>query len=159
MGYCTVDDICSAFPQFNRNAPGSISDDRILGWIEDRKARIRSAFLTRGTDPDTLPHTPDQAAFLRSLNRDGAAADLADSLQSNVTLQPGEMSLGAMRRQAFERVIAEITKGQHDRLFRADARTADVAPQLGGTAGGETDPNETPADRGQNKAFGKGQMF
>ena len=52
MGYCTVDDVCSAFPRFVRNAAGSIQDSQIQGWIDDRKARIRSVSMMRNFDPD-----------------------------------------------------------------------------------------------------------
>ena len=45
--------------------------------------------------------TPDQANFLRALNRDGAIADLGDALQGNVSLQPGEYSLAGERRTSF----------------------------------------------------------
>ena len=93
MSYCTVDDVCTAFPRFVRNAAGSISDTQIQDWIDDRKARIRGAFLARLIDPDTLALTVDAGNFLRALNRDGAIADLGDALQGDVTLQPGEYSL------------------------------------------------------------------
>lgn len=159
MGYCTVDDVCSAFPQFAREQAGSVSDAQIQGWIDDRKARIRSKLLARGIDPDALVLDTDQAAFLKSLNRDGAIADLGTALLSTVTLQPGEYSVAAGHRKAFETVLAEIGQGVHDRLFTADAKTADVRPQFGGTAGAETDSEETPVDLGQNRFFGKNQQF
>ena len=54
MSYCTVDDVCTAFPRFVRNAANSIQDTQIQDWIDDRKARIRGAFLARLIDPDTL---------------------------------------------------------------------------------------------------------
>ena len=90
MSYCTVDDVCTAFPRFVRNAANSIQDTQIQDWIDDRKARIRSALYARAIDPDAMALTPDQANFLRALNRDGAIADLADALQGNVSLQAGE---------------------------------------------------------------------
>lgn len=151
-GYCTVDDVASSLPFFQRNAPGSVSDNQIQGWIEDRKARIRSLLLKRGIDPDALTLTADQAAFLRGLNRDGAIGDLGDALQSAVTLQPGEISLAQTHRSTYERVIKEIQQGFHDVLFAKQA-------VFGGTAGAETEPGETPEDRGENRSFGKDQVF
>lgn len=166
-GYCTVKDVVSAFPQFQQQTPGSVQDADIQGWIDDCKARIRSAFLTRDFDPDNPPNPPlttDQKNFLRSLNRNGAVADLMDTLQANVTLQPGEASLGAARRKSFETVLTEITKAMHDALFNVGplgnlARHQDVSAQFGGTGGAEISPEDTPVELGQNRTFWKDQLF
>jgi len=158
MSYCTVDDVCSAFPRFVRNAPNSIQDAQIQDWIDDRKARVRSALYARAIDPDAMELTPDQANFLRALNRDGAVADLGDALQGNVALQPGEYSQAAERRKSFERQIAEIKQGLYDKFFSQLARTVEIEPTLGGIAGGETD-RSTAFDRGEDKAFSKNEVF
>jgi hypothetical protein len=159
MSYCTVDDVCTAFPRFVRNVAGSIQDTQIQGWIDDRKARIRGAFLERLLDPDAMTLTPDQANILRALNRDGAIADLGDALQGNVSLQPGEYSLAGEHRKTFEKQIDEINKGLYDALFaNTIARHVEIEPLLGGVAGGETD-RSTAFDRGENKAFSKNEVF
>jgi hypothetical protein len=158
MSYCTVDDVCSAFPRFVRNAPNSIQDAQIQAWIDDRKARIRSAFYARAIDPDSMTLTTDQANFLRALNRDGAIADLGDALQGTVALQPGEYSLSAARRKSFEGQIREVKDGLYDKIFAAIARTVEIEPLLGGVAGGDTD-RSTAFDRGEDKAFSKNQKF
>jgi hypothetical protein len=158
MSYCTVDDVCTAFPRFVRNAAGSVQDTQIQGWIDDRKARIRGAFLARLIDPDAVTLTADQANFLRALNRDGAIADLGDALQSELTLQPSEYSLAGSHRQGFERQIKEIKEGLYDALFSTLARHVEIEPLLGGIGGGETD-RSTALDRGENKAFSKNQTF
>lgn len=158
MSYCTVDDVCTAFPRFVRNAPNSIQDTQIQDWIDDRKARIRSALYARGIDPDAMELTPDQANFLRALNRDGAMADLGDALQGNVSLQAGEDANAAERRKSFERQVAEIKQGLYDKFFSLIARTVEIEPTLGGVAGGETD-RSTAFDRDENKAFSKDQIF
>ena len=158
MSYCTVDDVCTAFPRFVRNAPNSIQDTQIQDWIDDRKARIRSALYARAIDPDAMALTPDQANFLRALNRDGAIADLGDALQGNVSLQAGEESHAGERRKSFERQISEIKQGLYDKFFSLLAKTVEIQPTLGGTAGGETD-RSTAFDRGENKAFSKDQVF
>ena len=119
MSYCTVDDVCTAFPRFVRNAANSIQDTQIQDWIDDRKARIRGAFLARLVDPDTLALTVDAGNFLRALNRDGAIADLGDALQGDVTLQPGEYSLAGSHRQSFERQIKESRKASTMRCLAA----------------------------------------
>ncbi len=160
MAYCTVDDVASAVAQFfQRNQTGSISDAQIQGWIDDRKARIRSAWLTRNIDTDGGALSTDQANFLRALNRDGAIADLGDALQATVTLAPGEIGIAASHRATFERVLIEIQKGLHDVLFSAKAKHTDVRPLFGGIAGAETDVNDTPATRDENRSFGKNQNF
>ena len=158
MSYCTVDDVCTAFPRFVRNAAGSIQDTQIQNWIDDRKARIRGALLARLIDPDAMELTTDQGNFLRALNRDGAIADLGDALQGNLVLQPGEYSLAGERRKSFERQLAEIKQGLFDALFSGVARHVEIEPLLGGVAGGETD-RSTAFDRGEDKAFSKNQVF
>jgi hypothetical protein len=158
MSYCTVDDVCTAFPRFVRNVANSVQDAQIQDWIDDRKARIRSALYARAIDPDAMELTPDQANFLRALNRDGAIADLGDALQGNVSLQPGESSQADQRRKSFERQIAEIKQGLYDKFFSQLARTVEIEPTLGGIAGGETD-RSTAFDRGEDKAFSKNQVF
>jgi len=131
---------------------------QIQDWIDDRKARIRSALYARAIDPDAMELTPDQANFLRALNRDGAVADLGDALQGSVSLQAGEDSHAAERRKSFERQIAEIKQGLYDKIFSPLAKTVEIEPTLGGTAGGETD-RSTAQDRCENKAFSKDQVF
>lgn len=160
-GYCTVDQVCGAFPQFVRSVPGSIQDDDIQGWINDRKARIRSVLMSRQNyDPDAVVLTTDQANFLRALNRDGAIADLGNAMLSQVTLQPGEYSVAAGHRKSFEAVLKEIQNGLHDTLFQPTiSRTVDIEPLFGGIAGAETDPRQTPANAGQNRFFGRSQVF
>jgi len=158
MSYCTVDDVCTAFPRFVRNVAGSVQDAEIQDWINDRKARIRGALLARLIDPDAMTLTTDQNNFLRALNRDGAIADLGDALQGNLVLQPGEYSLAGKHRETFERQIKEIKDGLFDALFAALARHVEIEPLLGGIAGGETD-RSTAFDRGEDKAFSKNETF
>ena len=158
MSYCTVDDVCTAFPRFVRNAANSIQDTQIQGWLDDRKARIRSALYARGIDPDAMTLTTDQANFLRALNRDGGIADLADALEGNVSLGAGEESEATARRKSFELQIAEIKQGLYDKFFSQLARTVEIEPTFGGTAGGETDGSTAP-ERGENKSFSKDQVF
>jgi hypothetical protein len=158
MSYCSVDDVCSAFPRFVRNVAGSIQDAQIQDWIDDRKARVRQALLARLIDPDVMALTTDQANYLRALNRDGAIADLGDALQGNLILQPGEYSLAGEHRKSFERQVAEIKQGLADALFSGLARHVEIEPLLGGVAGGETD-RSTAFDRDEDKAFSKNQVF
>ncbi len=152
MGYCTVDDVCSAFPRFVRNAAGSIQDSQIQGWIDDRKARIRSVCMMRNFDPDAQANSTDITNFLRSLNREGAISDLADALEATITTAAGAVALSERHRASFEAELAEIKAGAHDSLFGLVSRVA-------GTAGADTPPDQTPEDTGQNQAFGKNVTF
>ncbi len=158
--YCTVDDVCSAFPHFARATPGSVQDEEIQGWVDDRKTRIRSILMTRGYDPDLKTLTQDQKNFLKSLNRDGAIGDLGDALVATITLQPGEYSLSSAHRKTYEAVLKEISEGLHDRFFQdGSAKTSDVGPLFYGIAGAETSPDETPTTRHENRFFGMNQVF
>ena len=152
MGYCTVDDVCSAFPRFVRNAAGSISDAQIQGWIDDRKARIRSVCMQRNFDPDAQANSDDITNVLRSLNREGAIGDLADALEAIITTASGAVALSERHRASYEAQLAEIKAGAHDFLFGLASRVA-------GTAGADTPVGQTPEDTGQNQAFGKNTRF
>lgn len=152
MGYCTVDDVCSAFPRFVRNAAGSIQDSQIQGWIDDRKARIRSVAMMRNFDTDAQVNSTDIANFLRSLNREGAIADLADALEATISTASGSVALSERHRASYEAELAEIKAGLHDFLFGLVSRVA-------GTAGADTPVDQTPEDTGENQAFGKNTRF
>lgn len=160
--YCTVADVCQAFPQFQRGANNSVTDAAIQGWIDNRKARIRSAILSRGSDPDAPLVTGDAFAFVKSLNLDGAIADLGDALAGTMTLQAGEYSLPGARRTSYERVMKELVQGLHDNLFQPTvSRTTSVKPVMSGIGGAETDTvNSIPrGTQGNNRAFTKNQIF
>jgi hypothetical protein len=155
MSYCTVDEVCAAFPTFERGATGSISDAQIQKWIDDWAARIYSAVLARGADLATLVLTATQTNFLRGLNVDGGVAELGAALQGSLTLQPGEYSLAAARRRSAERTLREISEGNHDTLFGVETKGAKFA----GVGGAETDAADTPETLGENRSFGKGDEY
>jgi hypothetical protein len=157
--YCTVDDVCSAYPGFQRGQQGSVSDAQIQAWVDDRKARLRSCFLQRGIDPDALTLTDDQAAFLRGINAAPVIAQLGDAIQAQQSGASAELSLAGAANRRFEAVLKEIQAGLHDRMFSTVARTADIEPQFGGIGGAETTEGETPEDRDENRSFGKDQVF
>ncbi len=152
MGYCTVDDVGALFPDFKRNALGSVSDAQIQTWIDTRAARIRSTLLLRNIDPATLVLTTDQANLLKIVNVDGAAADLADTLQLRIAVAGGEVALADAHRKTYERVLGEIARGIYDPLFGMPSRVV-------GNAGGDMPAGQTPADTGENKAFGKNVKY
>jgi len=155
LAYCSVNDVCAAFPQFAPAAAGSVSDAQILIWIEDWTARIYSAFLTRGINLSSLTFTAIQTSFLQALSIDGAAAELGAALQGVISLQPGEYSLPAARRRSAERVLKEIREGIHDALFGVTP----AGTSFGGIGGAETTPGETAEDLEENRSFSKGDVF
>ena len=156
MGYCSVSEVVKPYPSFVRNAPGSVQDSDIEGWIEAWASKIHSAFLTRGVDLDTLTPTQRQSAFLGSINMDGAAADLGQALQGPITLQPGEFSIPAARRRSAERMLKEIAEGMHDALFGLGGG---ATATFGGVGGAERAKEDTPEALDENKSFGKNQKF
>ncbi len=62
------------------------------------------------------------------------------------------MALSERHRASFEAQLAEIKAGVHDSLFGLASRVA-------GTAGADTPVGQTPADTGENQAFGKNVRF
>lgn len=158
MAYCTTSDVESALPFFQTNQPGSVQDSQIQGWIDDRKSRIRAVLLARGIDPDTMLLTADQANWLRALNRDGAISDLYLALESTNSLQPGEAAVAKRHADEYAQVMKDLLAGLYDKLFSSLAKTTDIKPGFGGTAGGETDTS-TPEDRGENRSFGKDDVY
>lgn len=158
--YCSVKDVVTPYPSFVINDSGDIQQTDIQGWIDQRKSRIRSALLTRGFDPDAVELNEDQANFLRSLNTDGAVADLGDALQNRVSLQGTEAAVPGSRRKIFETVIKELMDGKHDVLFQnGAARIVDVTPLFKGVGGAETSPSDTPPVLGTNILTYKNQTF
>ena len=154
MSYCTVDQVCSEFPRFQRGQEGSVSDAQILDWLTGYAARIDSALAERGIVVADLVLTAAQSAWLAALNQDAGVGKLGVALQGNVTMQPGEYSLAAARLRQYEKILAGIKDGTYDK-FWGIATTS----KFGGVAGGETTPGETAEDRGENKDFSKGQLF
>jgi hypothetical protein len=157
--YCAVSDVTSEFPSFQPGVATSVSNAQITAWIAQGGARIRASLMQRGFDPDNplttganQPLSPDQSAWLSALNEDWAASKLGAVLESNVTLQPGEVSIAQQRRKQFETILGEIKAGKYDAYFGLESRLA------GSTGGAETD-RTTPAQRGENRPFGLNQKF
>jgi hypothetical protein len=156
MGYCQITDVTNAFPSFQRNAPGSIQDIQIQAWIDQYGAEIRALLMKRGFDPLNPPGgvslTPDQANWLTLRNADVVIGELGRALEGNVTLQPGEISTVAGRRKNYEKVMADVSKGEYDAFFGVPSR-------LWGSIGGAETDKSTPGQRGENRAFGRNQEF
>jgi hypothetical protein len=144
--FCQISDVVSEFPAFQRSAPGSVSDNQIQTWIYRSAARIMAALMQRGVDltqptlPNGQPVSFEQLNWLAELNEDAAASKLGAVLQSNVTLQPGEISIAGQRRRSFEAVMDDVRKGRYDAFFVLPSR-------LVGTAGAESPRHQPPGNR------------
>lgn len=150
MSYCTIGDVCKAFPTFQRNRVNSPQDVDIDKWIANWAARIDAALEGRGLNLDTFVPSARQAAFLAAINENGAVAELGSALQGALTLQPGEYSLPAERRRQAEAMLKQIAAGAYDKLFGVKA-----SGSFGGIGGAETDKADTPEALGDNRAFGR----
>ena len=161
MSFTTIDAVAAHYPGFQRGvANQNPSDAQIQAWIESHSARITALAMGRGFELTSLATSNPQAyAILALLNEVGAAADLGDALFS--LLGPDVPSAGWANpnalRKSFENMLAELGRGTYDKLFVSGARTGDVYPSLGGTAGQETDPDDPEED--SNVAFRKNDVF
>ena len=150
MSYCTIDDVCSEFPSFQRNLTGDIQDTQIQDWIDDAAAQIAAALVQRGFDPDAppTPLTTRQSNLLRSLNRSAGVAKLGSVLAARQTLQTGEPAIVTTRAQSLEKILDAIENRRFDGFFG-------LSSQFGGIAGGEVPNTETLYDEGLSNFFGK----
>jgi hypothetical protein len=163
MSYCTVGDVCSAFPRFVRGQSGSISDSQIESWCEDASTLIHAGFYQRGLDTDSLSHplvsnpsqaTPvtDQPQVLRELSVPYPIWKLGSAIWA--TLTPTEQALARSNYDLWAKTLKKIGDGVYDKLFYLYARTVDIQPAFAGVGGAETDrsPQVVPPD---NRAFTK----
>lgn len=161
MSFTTIDAVAAHYPGFQRGVAGqNPSDAQIQAWIDNQSARITALAVARGYSLDALASSNPQAyALLALLNELGAAAELGEALFS--LLGPDASAQGWANpnsfRRSFESMLAELQRGDYDKLFIAGARTGDAFPAFGGTAGQETDPGDTEED--SNLSFRKGDVF
>jgi hypothetical protein len=161
MSFTTTDAVAAHYPGFQRGVSGqNPSDDQIQAWIDNQGARITALAVARGFALEGLDTANPQAyALLALINEVGAAADLGDALFS--LLGPEASAQGwanpASFRRSYENMLAELTRGEYDKLFIAAARTGDAFPSFGGVAGQETDASDPEDD--SNLSFRKGDVF
>ena len=161
MGFTTIDAVAAHYPGFQRGVTNqNPSDTQIQAWIENQSSRISALALARGFGLTGLSASNPQAyALLALINEVGAAADLGDALFSMIgpeSSPQGWANPNALRR-TYENMAAELNRGDYDKLFNSLARTGDVFPSFGGTAGQETDPAD-PEDS-SNLSFRKGDVY
>lgn len=161
MGFTNIDAVTGHYPGFQRGVTNqNPPDTQIQAWIESQSARITALATARGYALADLSATHPQAFTLLALiNEVGAAADLGDALFSMIgpeSSPQGWANPGTLRR-TYENMLTELGRGDYDKLFVAQARTGDVFPSFGGTAGQETEPAD-PED-GSNVSFRKGDIY
>jgi len=161
MSFTTIDAVTAHFPGFQRGVAGqNPSDAQIQAWIDNQAARITALAVARAYPLDGLASSNPQAyALLSLMNELGAAADLGDALFS--LLGPDASAQGwaspASFRRSFENMLAELSRGDYDKLFIPSARTGDAYPSFGGVAGQETDSTDAESD--SNLSFRKNDEF
>jgi hypothetical protein len=150
MSFTTIDSVAARFPGFQRGvANQNPSDAQIQAWIDNHAARITALAVARGYDLTSLASSNPQAFSLLALINDvGASADLGDALYSLLgpEASPQGWANPNFLRKSFADMLAELDRGDYDKLFIPDARTGDAYPALGGTAGQETDPDDPEDD-------------
>lgn len=158
MAFTTIDAVAAHYPGFQRGVPDqNPSDAQIQSWIEAASARITAHAVGRGYELDGLAtNNPQAYALLALLNEVGAAADLGEALFSLLgpEASPAGWANPNSLRRSYENMLAELARGTYDKLFVATARTGDVYPAFGGTAGQEEDLEED-----GNPAFRKHDDF
>lgn len=161
MGFTNIDAVSAHYPGFQRGVTGqNPSDTQIQAWIDDQAARITALALARGYVLTNLSgNNPQAYSLLALINEVGAAADLGDALFSMAG--PDSPAQGWANpntlRKSYEAMLAELDHGSYDKLFNTLARTGNVYPALGGTAGQETDPTDPETD--SNLSFRKGDVY
>jgi hypothetical protein len=161
MSFTTIDAVAAHYPGFQRGVLGqNPSDVQIQVWIDNQSARLTALAIARGYPLDGLAAAnPQGFALLSLINELGAAADLGEALFS--LLGPEAPAQGWANpntfRRSYENALAELNRGDYDKLFIAQARTGDVFPAFGGAAGQETDPADPEDD--SNLSFRKNDVF
>jgi len=158
MSFASIAAVAAHYPGFQRGVPDqNPSDAQIQSWIEAASARITAHAVGRGYELDGLAtNNPQAYALLALLNEVGAAADLGEALFSLLgpEASPAGWANPNSLRRSYENMLAELARGTYDKLFVATARTGDVYPAFGGTAGQEEDLEED-----GNPAFRKHDDF
>ena len=161
MSFTTIDAVAARYPGFQRGvANQSPSDAQIQAWIDNHAARLTALAAARGYDLTSLETSNPRACSLLALINDvGASADLGDALYSLLgpEASPQGWANPNFLRKSFADMLAELARGDYDKLFIPDARTGDAYPAFGGTAGQETDPEDSESD--VNVAFRKNDDY
>lgn len=171
MGYTTVINVASMFPNFTRSTPQQKpSDSLIQTYIDDVAAEInailvRRGFVATGLSATEIPPllSPDGANICELINRYGAAAQLGQTLFAFGAAMAKD--LAASFDASYQRMKADLDardsrglprpSGPYDKYFNPLARTETAEPGLRAIAGGDQPEGQTPRDTGSSQVFGK----
>jgi hypothetical protein len=161
MSFTTIDAVAAHYPGFQRGVSGQTpTDAQIQAWIDNHSTRVTALAARRGYVLDGLAASnPQGYALLALINELGAAADLGDALFSQLGADAGSLGWAnpTTFRRSYENMLAELSRGDYDKVFIPSARTGDAYPAFGGTAGQETDPSDPEDD--SNVSFRKDDTF
>jgi len=167
MSYTTVNQVAGMFPTFTRNGPKGPPDTLIQNYIDDvageldaiLQRRFQEAFASAGFAAWQAAFSTDQLNLLEKINRYGACAQLAEVLETSGIAAAARVAKSFAddyrelvnklnARDAAGRPLAE--GGDFDFLFDPLAKVETPRPQLGGVAGGDRYPSETPGEGSTN---------
>ncbi len=173
MAYTTIVNVAGMFPTFvrggtNQKPPDSLIQqfiDDVIGEIDAvLNRRFATAIATFASFASYVASlTLDATNTLEKINRYGAAAQLGETLATFGVASAREQ--GKNFRENYLEMLNELdardsggrplASGRYDKQFDSQARTETPRPAFQGTAGGETDRLQTPADQGLSNVFGK----
>jgi hypothetical protein len=163
MAYTTVDSVAGMFSTFTRNGPKGPSDALIQAFIDDVAAeidavlqrRFQEAYASQGFTVWQGALGQDQLNILEKLNRYGACAQLADVFDTSGITAAARVAKGFEDkfRDAYNKLNARDANdkplsqgGDYDYLFDSLAKVETPRPQIGGVAGGDQCPSQTPSE-------------
>ena len=167
MSYTTITQVAGMFPTFTRGGPKGPSDTLIQNFIDDvageidaiLQRRFQEAYSSLGFSAWQAAFSTDQLNLLEKINRYGACAQLAEVFETS------GIAAAARVAQGFEEEYREMCNklnardangkplasgGDYDYLFDPLAKVETPRPQLGGVAGGDQYPSETPSEDSTN---------
>lgn len=156
IGWVTIARVAGSVPAWHRG--GQISDDQVWEWIATRAQIVTGAMQKRGypLDPSAWPSSgengtsPEAMKLLSTLNRLGAAADLAEAIGGNFST--GRWGFAKSLSDQFDAMFRQFREGVYDHLFVATASTDSVDPTFSGF------PDNSSPDCG-GPAFRKGERW
>jgi len=167
MSYTTVANVAAMFPTFTRNGPKGPSDTLIQTFIDDVGAeidavlqrRFQEAFSAQGFTAWQGSFSTDQLDLLEKINRYGACSQLAEVFETAGIAAAARVAQGF--KDEFQEVLNKLNArdpngkplpqgGDYDYLFDPLAKVETPRPQLGGVAGGDQEPSQTPSEGSSN---------
>ena len=167
MSYTTITQVAGMFPTFTRNGAKGPSDTLIQNYIDDvageidaiLQRRFQEAYASPGFPAWQAAFSTDQLNLLEKINRYGACAQLAEVFETSGIAAAARVAKGF--EEEFHALCNKLNArdangkpqtsgGDYDYLFDPLAKVETPRPQLGGVAGGDQYPSETPSEDSTN---------